>query len=272
MGDLHGDLVSTRAALRLAGVIDGQDHWSGGTTMVVQTGDQLDRGDQERSILDWLRQLEDEAERAGGRFVVLNGNHEIMNVQGDFRYVTRGGYEDFRAFAEMAQQLPELASVPEFMRARALAFAPGGPYARRLAEHNTVVVVGDTVFVHGGLLPSHVAFGLEEINRSVRAWMLGERASLPAMMNGEDSPVWLRRFALQDDAPTCELLDRALQAAGARRLVIGHTVQPRGINSACGEHVWRIDVGLARYYGGPTEVLEIRGNEVRPLRAQGASP
>jgi hypothetical protein len=38
---------------------------------------------------------------------------------------------------------------------------------------------------------------------------------------------------------------------------VGHTVQDHGITSACGDTLWRIDVGLARRYGGPIEVLEL---------------
>ena len=51
-GDVHGDLEAARGALRLAGAIDEQDRWIGGDLIVVQTGDQLDRGDQEQAILD----------------------------------------------------------------------------------------------------------------------------------------------------------------------------------------------------------------------------
>lgn len=36
VGDLHGDLGKARCAFRLAGLIDGQDRWAGGTTTVVQ--------------------------------------------------------------------------------------------------------------------------------------------------------------------------------------------------------------------------------------------
>jgi hypothetical protein len=253
IGDVHGDLAALRAALRLGGAIDAQDHWSGGALVVVQTGDLLDRGDDDREVLDAVERWSEEAARAGGAFVALNGNHEVMNVQGDFRYVTPGGFDDFHAFAPGAQ-------------GRAAAFAPGGPYARRLAGHLTVVIVGDTVFVHGGLLPSHVAFGLDRLNEGVRAWMLG-RGPLPTLMNDEQAPVWFRGYALDGSAEACAVLGEALRAAGARRMVVGHTVQREGINSACDGRVWRIDVGLARYYHGPTEVLEIAGDRVRVLRA-----
>jgi hypothetical protein len=56
----------------------------------MQVGDQLDRGDKEIEILYALERLQREAERAGGAFHVLNGNHETMNVAQDMRYGTLG--------------------------------------------------------------------------------------------------------------------------------------------------------------------------------------
>ncbi len=38
IGDIHGDLSKARAALRVAQVLDANDHWIGGKTVVVQVG------------------------------------------------------------------------------------------------------------------------------------------------------------------------------------------------------------------------------------------
>ena len=38
IGDLHGDLAKARRAFRLAGLVDEQDNWAGGTTTAVQVG------------------------------------------------------------------------------------------------------------------------------------------------------------------------------------------------------------------------------------------
>ena len=55
----------------------------------------------------------------------------------------------------------------------------------------------------------------------------------------------------------CAAVTEALAGLGVQRMVVGHTVQGQGITSACGEALWRIDVGLSRHYGGPIEVLEL---------------
>jgi hypothetical protein len=266
IGDLHGDLAATRAALRLAGAIDEKDHWAGGALVVVQTGDQLDRGDGERAILDLFDRLEGEAKAAGGAVISLNGNHEIMNVQLDFRYVTDGGFHDFNAVSGTNLADPRLVAVDPKARERAASFLPGAPYAKLLARRDTIALVGDTLFVHGGVLPKHVTYGLARINREISAWMSGDRPSPPEIVVAEDGPIWTRRYSAAPDVEDCKVLYDALSAASVKRMVVGHTVQRGGITSGCDDRVWRIDVGLAHYFGGDSEVLEIVGDSVKKLR------
>ena len=261
IGDVHGDLDATRRALRLARVVDEDDQWIGGTTWVVQTGDQLDRGDDEQAILDWFERLEGEAARAGGRFVWLLGNHEIMNAAGDLRYVTPGGFADFADVPGLP--LERFASAPPQVRARLAAFAPGGPYARVLAGQHLVAIVGDTAFVHGGIVPG-VAARLDDADQAARCWLAGHGAP-PALIGDPAGPLWDRSLA--GDDVDCDQLGRALAELGVQRLVIGHTPQPQGVTSGCDGRVWRIDVGMARHYGGPTEVIELTARGAKVLRA-----
>jgi hypothetical protein len=81
--------------LQNAGVIDDDAHWNGGETHLVVTGDLLDRGPASRQAMELLMQLEEQALLAGGRVHVLLGNHEVMNLVGDLRYVSREEYAAF---------------------------------------------------------------------------------------------------------------------------------------------------------------------------------
>jgi hypothetical protein len=251
IGDLHGDLRAARAALRAAGAIDDRDRWAGGDLVVVQTGDVLDRGDDEHAILDLIGRLETEAHLAGGAYIMLLGNHELMNAAGDFRYVTPAGTHDFD---DMIAAAPPPSSTPDRVRGRLAALGAGGPYARRLAEHAIVAIVGDTLFSHAGVLGRWVT-RVDELNQSARCWMDGQAREPPAALTSSDSPVWTR--AAGEANVDCAAVRAALDALRVQRMVVGHTVQQHGITSACDGALWRIDVGLATYYGGPIQVLEI---------------
>lgn len=266
IGDLHGDLNALRAALRLAGAIDSDARWIGRDLTVVQTGDQVDRGDQDREVLDELERLEGEARRAGGALIVLLGNHELMNGSFDFRYVSA---KSFASFADFAGRAGAAAlRLPEEQRGRAAAFTPGAFYARKLSSHLTVAQVGDTLFAHGGVLPSHLEYGFDRINEDAQAFLAGQRP-LSAVLASDDAPTWTRAYGADVDPATCAALSRVLSQVGAKRLVVGHTVQQDHISSACGERVLRIDVGLSAFYGHrPAEVLQISAEGTRVLSAE----
>ena len=150
-GDIHGDFGALQRVLRLAGVTDAEDRWIGGTLWVVHTGDYLDRGDGELEIMQLLSKLEKEAAVAGGRMIVLNANHEIINVDWFFRFVTERGFASFDAIEGLDLKNPKVAALPKHKRSRAAAFVPGGPMAKRLAKNPVYAIVGDTVFVHAGI-------------------------------------------------------------------------------------------------------------------------
>lgn len=254
VADLHGDLAATRSALRTARVIDDTDRWIGGTTVVVQTGDILDRGDDEQAVLDLIAKLEGEARAAGGDFIMLLGNHELMNAAGDFRYVTPGAMSDFDDVPGL--DTAKWSMIPEPARKRFAALAPGGVYAKKLAQRGVVVIVGDTVFSHAGVYGDW-ATQLETVNQTSRCWLDGQAGGPqdpPPTLVTQDSPVWTRAYGSPE--PDCAAARTALGALGASRMVVGHTVQ-KTINPACDGALWRIDVGLAKLYGGPIEVLEI---------------
>jgi calcineurin-like phosphoesterase family protein len=267
IGDIHGDLAALRGALRLAGAIDSDERWIGKGLTVVQTGDQVDRGDQDREVLDVIEKLESAAKAAGGAFYVLNGNHELMNALLDFRYVAPKSFATFDEFASRARELAGRLPEPEL--GRAAAFMPGAPYAVKLSQHLTVAKVGDSLFAHGGVLPAHVDYGLDRLNREASAFLAGKAHTLPAILSDEEGPVWTRTYGSQEiDDATCQVLARVLAQVGAKRLVVGHTVQEHGITSACQARLFRIDIGLSAFYGvKPPQVLEITATGARVLRA-----
>lgn len=157
------------------------------------------------------------------------------------------------------------AEFTEGFRARVAALRPDGPITGRFLSKNvTVLVVGDSVFVHGGLLAKHVSYGLEKINDEVRDWINGMKGKwAPEYCRGGNSVVWLRKFSHEfADKCDCSALEHVLATIpGAKRMIMGHTIQEFGINGACNERAIRIDVGMSKGCGnGLPEVLEMNGN------------
>lgn len=285
IGDLHGDVDKARRAFRLAGLVDEHGSWIGGKTSVVQVGDVLDRGQNEVELYYWLEKLGKEACDAGGAVHVLNGNHETMNVARQSLYATQGGFADFSKWARthgMALALKARclkcssnriedaktyvsSSEQAGPAARHAALSPGGDFSRRFIAPNPVVLkIGSTVFVHGGLLPHHAEYGIDAINRETQRWVLeGKVEEKPPFLSGRSAVVWARDYSNEDpERCDCKALEETLaKIPGSKRMVVGHTIQGSGINSACNEKVFRVDVGLSRGCGdGTPEVLVIHND------------
>src|SRR5574341_1554327 len=95
VGDVHGAYDDFVAILRTTTMIDEQRNWSGRAATLIQTGDILDRGSGGRATMDLLMQLEQQAPKTDGHVLFLLGNHEVMNLIGDLRYVPREEYANY---------------------------------------------------------------------------------------------------------------------------------------------------------------------------------
>ncbi|MCK5326784.1 MAG: metallophosphoesterase, partial [Woeseiaceae bacterium] len=104
VSDIHGAYDALVATLQEAEVIDKRLAWSGGKTHLVITGDVLDRGPDSRRVMDLMIRLEHEAPLAGGRVHQLLGNHEVMNLIGDLRYVADEEYAAFLDFESVEER------------------------------------------------------------------------------------------------------------------------------------------------------------------------
>ena len=127
VGDVHASYDAFTTILRFAGIVDDKARWSGGKAHLVQTGDLLDRGKDTRKVLDLVMRLEGEARKAGGRVHALLGNHEVMNMLGDLRYVNAEEYEAFRTPDSEALPRPPSCAPPPTGRRRS-AKAAGQPF------------------------------------------------------------------------------------------------------------------------------------------------
>ena len=263
IGDIHADVRALRRALQTAGAIDANGAWIGGRLTVVQLGDLIGRSDDERAVLDLVFDVQRQAAKAGGALHALIGNHEVMAGRVDNQAVGPNPFPAWESVRGLRRDHRALLHLPARERARGAALMPGGPYAVRIAEFPVALIVGDTVFAHGGITARWASYGIARINREVSQWLRG-LASEPESSQGVDDGdgvMWTRQFSFDVDDADCELLEQSLQILKVRRMVVAHTVHDR-ITPRCGEQVWAIDVGMSRAYGGPVQVLEIVNDRV----------
>ena len=214
-----------------------------------------------------MEKLRIQAKRIGGKIISLLGNHEIMNIMLDFRYVFPEGYKKFAKFKHpISNRLKKrLINIPKYKRGRAIAFFPGGPVNNILSTQNVAVIVGKSVFVHGGIIPKWARYGISKINQETRSFITGKVLKYPVSI-GNDGLVWSRHFSQNTGPKECKMLKESLRILGLKRMVVAHTVHLEGINSACGEKVWRVDVGMSHHYGGKAQALEIIGDKIKILK------
>ncbi|HEV2492720.1 MAG TPA: metallophosphoesterase [Terriglobia bacterium] len=190
IGDVHGAFPEFVQILQKMGLINDKLQWSGGTTVFVQTGDVPDRGPATRAALDLLMRLESEAPKQNGRVIPLLGNHEVMNMMGDTRYVSVEDYRSFATDQSEKRQAEEWEDYKKFVsqhghpvddqgRAqwsaehppgffeRRDAFGPEGVYGRWLREHDAIAEVDDALFMHGGLDPKLHFRNIDDLNHHI---------------------------------------------------------------------------------------------------------
>lgn len=312
VGDLHGDFAVWRDIAGASGVIDAKGRWTGGRTTLVQVGDMVDRGPDSLKIVRDMMRLQKEAAKAGGKVIVLTGNHEAMNFIGDLRYTTPGEFAAFatRDSAELRDRLYEskkqeieasfrakdpsmtpatirqawLNQTPLGWVEQRLAWATDGEIGRWVLGNPAVAKVGGTLFVHGGLSAEYSKQPIEAINRRVASALKAMDRSPGSILTDPLGPLWYRGLLTRNPKITeipsgglprpamSEELTSVLAAYGAQRIVVGHTPVLAGIQTLGGGRLITIDTGNSRYYSGTPSYLEIVGDRVVPHAVKRSVP
>lgn len=266
IADLHGDYEQFKMILQQLGLasFEGRDiHWTGGNSILVSTGDTVDRGEHSRPIYLAFQILAQQAPNHGGEVINILGNHELMNLGGDLRYVPP---EEMESGGDYGGQ-----------DARANEWGPTGIIGRDLrARYVGAAMRAGTVFVHAGLDPSILRrYGsgpkaLDNLNAKVRELINSE--TVDHVLLGEDGPFWNRFLAIGQEKKACEKVELTLRMLGADRMVMGHTPQRTGVNVRCegpaGPRVILADTFISAAYGmsgGRASAVEYSGNSVTAL-------
>jgi hypothetical protein len=255
IADLHGDYDQAVKVLQMANLVDENAKWIGRNDTLVQTGDIVDRGPDVIKLYKMMQRLTKEASAAGGKVIQLLGNHELMNMMEDYRYVTK---EDIDTFGGLDE--------------RKKAFTLEGWVGKYLRNLGITAIVDDTVYAHGGISPKWALVGVEKINQDTVADL--HTMTIPQLKNVEmfrsGGPTWYRGYALDPEPEICRTLNIALKFMKVNRMVLGHTPQRNGkIRTRCGGRIILIDVGISKYMLGNLAALELTPGHARALYPNG---
>ena len=186
-GDVHGAFEDWVALLGELGIVDENLEWSGGDTHLVSLGDLIDRGPGSREVVELMMKLDAQARRAGGAVHMVLGNHEIMVMLGDLRYVSAAEFAAFaddesaadrqRLFEDYLRDHPERDTpadraafderFPAGFSALRRAYSPTGELGSWLLRHPLALKVNDKVYMHGGIAFETSGLSLAELNDRV---------------------------------------------------------------------------------------------------------
>ncbi len=293
IGDLHGDYDNYLATLQAAGLVDRKGKWSGGETHLVQTGDIPDRGPDTLKIIEHIRKLAKQAKRKGGRVHLLIGNHEVMNVTGDLRYVHEGEFAAFetrnsaalrdRVFELTMQNLeardPEtLANLPENFReewnsrhplgwvehrqAWDPSWDPKAEYARFVLGNPVAIRINDSLFLHGGISGFYCRNSLASLTEMAHARLQQYDPQAPGILEDAYGPFWYRGLSGVLPHADPETVNAILAHHGVNRIVVGHSPTSGVVWPYFKGKVVVIDTGIAEAYGGYVAYLDIRPDGV----------
>ena len=155
VGDVHGRYDQMSNLLLKANIIDAELNWIAGQSHIVFLGDVFDRGDDVTKVLWFIYELEKKAALAGGKVHLVLGNHEIMTMTKDLRYVSRKERNIAVAHGLTYDAL----------------FHPINSYLGTwLRSKVSVLKIGKIVFAHGGILDLG-PISLEEFNNKAYYYM-----------------------------------------------------------------------------------------------------
>lgn len=260
IGDVHGDVQTFMKIMYATKLFNQNLEWIAEPkeTIVVQLGDQIDsvsRGGTSSwetvadiEMIYLTDRLDSIARMKGGRILSLIGNHEMMNVMGDFSYVSPHSLQKMD------------------VQTRTRMFKPGGTIANILSKRNVVLRIGHHLFCHGGLLPHHVHVvgkNLHTINDVLRKHLqnkpltIFEQTILSMCILNIQSITWTRAYVelLENERHVLEeAIDQVLKDTNCQHIFVGHNTVNQ-VSILLEGKIILTDVGMSRAY--PSNQIQI---------------
>lgn len=254
ISDVHGQFDLMVQLLKSHGVIDENLNWNYGNGHLVINGDIMGRGDGVTEILWLVYKLEHQAKRQKGRVHFLIGNHELMTMLNDLRYLN-----------EKYQQAAVIMgiSVAEMYGANSVF----GNWLRKLPA---MITINDLLIVHAGISKELVERKMtaSKVNKVFFDQISGFKPANKRQLEevefliGPQGPIWYRGYFLEGEVYTNEI-DDILKFFKSNKIIVGHTSQ-RVVSQLFGGRVIAVDSNIKEGVNGEILIIEegvfYRGN------------
>lgn len=247
IGDIHGDLKRFKNILINAKIINNNLEWIAEpqNTIVIQLGDQIDSINRSNEVINWevledtdmiyfTNTLNNIAISKGGKVISLIGNHELMNTQGNFTYVSKKSFKDTRL----------------------LDYYPNGNLSTILSKRPVVLKIGKLFFCHAGLKKFHLDL-LKSYNKDISyVNILWKKYMLKELSNQEDIELFDKLLMDNNGILWNRELDTkndniyTLNEVQCIYMFIGHNTVEKV--SLLNDTTWFVDTGISRAYGTNT--------------------
>jgi len=257
IGDIHGDIKRFKEILIDSKVINNNFEWIADppNTIIVQLGDQIDslnRNTNENweilidyEMIYFTEHLNNIARINGGYCISLIGNHELMNIMGDFSYVSDKSKTELRTKI----------------------FKPTGSIALILAKRPLVVKINDLFFCHAKFELKHLKL-LQKYNKNIfylnDIWenylktnkiKLEDKEILDNIIIGNQGILWNRNENNINE--TTELYKNL----GISYMFLGHTALPK--ITILDNQIIYCDTGISRAFGtNEYQYIDIYNNTI----------
>lgn len=257
LSDIEGNFGAFRKLLQANGVMDAEFNWTFGDGHLVLIGDFVDRGEQVTEVLWLIYSLEEKAKAAGGYVHYVLGNHEIMIMSGDTRYIN-AKYKDNSAL--LAEGYTNL-------------FSENSELGRWLRTKNIMEKVGKVLYVHAGVSAevNRLNMSIPAINELTRPYYADSSyvypdARLIAIFASKTSPFWYRGYYVGAEKATQEQVDSTLTVFGVEQVATGHSIVADIISAYYSGKVINLDLEHSK---GRSEALLIEADKLYRVNAEG---
>ena len=256
LSDIEGNFSALRKLLQANNIITEDFKWQFKNGHLVLIGDFFDRGEQVTELLWFIYSLEEKAKDAGGYVHFILGNHEIMNLSADLRYVNKKYLENAGL---LDQQYTSL-------------YDENSELGRWLRTKNIIERIGDFVFTHGGIssVINNLNLSIRDINKLARPYYADTTSQYSNQKSdilfSDLGPFWYRGYYDKNNTTIPSQIDSTLSQFNVKHIVTGHSIVADTVSMWYGGRLFNTDV---LHSTGKSEALLIEKDKYYRVDANG---